>query len=86
MEAVSELALAHRELALSLRDGDSAAAERHFRKAIALYRDCGELPHAADTHRLLGELLEREEPSSEGWAEYKAGLLLVAEGLDRQDS
>lgn len=85
MQAVPELALAHRELALALRDKEPGTAERHFRQAIELYRECGELLHAADTHRLLGELLQKGEPSNGGWAEYKAGLVLLAEGFDRQD-
>lgn len=85
MKAVPELALAHREVALALREEEPGTAERHFRKAIELYRQCGELLHAADTHRLLGELLQKEDPSNEGWAEYKEGLLLVAEGLERND-
>jgi tetratricopeptide (TPR) repeat protein len=84
MKAVPSLALAHRELALSVRDKNPEEAERHFRKAIDLYRECGEPTHAADTYRLLGDLLEGEAQGS-GCAEYKAGLLLIAEGLDRKD-
>ena len=84
MEAVPELALAHRELALSLRATDSKEATRHFRRAIALYRQCGELLNAADTHRLLGDLLKNEKSSS-ACNEYRTGLLLVADVLDRHD-
>lgn len=85
MEAVAELALAHRELALAMRDSKQDEAETHFRRAIDLYRECGELLHAADTHRLLGDLLTRTR-SGQACHEYRAGLDLVAAGLDRRDS
>lgn len=84
MELIPELALAHRELALAVQDESSAKAKKHFQQAIDFYRKCGELLHAADTHRLLGELLEKEDPKK-SWAEYKAGLTLVAQSLDRKD-
>lgn len=84
MEAVPELALAHRELGLCLRDSDTGEAERHFRVAIELYERCDEVDHAVDTHRLLGDLLERREPQL-GVASYRAGLLLIRSRLDRDD-
>lgn len=84
MDAVPELALAHRELALSVGDSDSTQAERHFRQAISLYEKCGELAHAADTCRLLGELLARDDPAR-SCAEFHAGLRLLARTLERTD-
>jgi tetratricopeptide (TPR) repeat protein len=76
-EMLPTQARAHRELALCLGDSAPDLAEENFREAIGLYRQCGELAHAADTHRLLGDLLERQRASG-GAAEYRAGLLLVA--------
>ncbi|MDQ3981707.1 MAG: tetratricopeptide repeat protein, partial [Actinomycetota bacterium] len=84
MDAMPELALAHRELALAVGDNDRLTAERHFRQAISLYETCGELAHAADTCRLLGELLARHDPTK-GCAEFHAGLRLLARTLERTD-
>ena len=84
MEALPELALAHRELGLCIAPHDSPNAEAHLRGAIDLYERCGEIDHAADTHRLLGDLLERNEQHS-GVAAYRAGLLLLERRLDRSD-
>jgi tetratricopeptide (TPR) repeat protein len=84
MEAVPEQALAHRELALSMGRRDEVAAERNLRRAIQLYEACGEIDHAADTYRLLGDLLERQEPHS-GADAYRAGLVLIAQRLERND-
>ncbi len=85
MEAVPELALAHRELALNLRSKAPKEAEKHFRRAIELYRECGEVLHAADTHRLLGDLLTDTASADRACAEYRAGLLAIVEQLDRKD-
>jgi hypothetical protein len=84
MDAMPELALAHRELALALGDTDASRAERHFRQAISLYEKCGELTHAADTCRLLGELLAQHD-QGRSYAEFHAGLRLLARTLDRLD-
>ena len=84
MDAKPELAFAHREVGLCLVEKDERAAEQHFRQAIELYTSCGEIDHAVDTHRLLGDLLERREPHA-GAVEYKAGLLLLASRLDGID-
>lgn len=84
MEAVPELALAHRELALSLRTTKPKDAQKHFRHAIALYGECGERLNAADTHRLLGDLLKAEK-SAPACDEYRKGLLLIADIVDRRD-
>jgi tetratricopeptide (TPR) repeat protein len=84
MEAVPELALAHRELGLSLKDRNGEQGEEHLRRAIALYDQCGETIHAADTYRLLGELLERSNPDA-GRDAYHAGLRLIAQSLDTAD-
>lgn len=84
MEAVPELALAHRELGLCLAQNDSSTAEAHLREAIALYESCDEIDHAADTHRLLGDLLEGRERYA-GVDTYKAGLALISHRLDRRD-
>jgi tetratricopeptide (TPR) repeat protein len=85
MEAVPELALAHRELALIIRARAPKKAEKHFGRAIELYRQCGEPLNAADTHRLLGDLLSRGTEPDAARGEYRKGLLLVAAGLDRRD-
>lgn len=86
MEAVPELALAHRELALSIRERQHEVAAEHFTTAIELYERCGERLHAADTYRLLGELLEGEKGDATGGRDaYHAGLRLLAQGLDRVD-
>lgn len=84
MQAVPELALAHRELALSLSGEAPEDAEKHFRIAIELYEQCAEGLHAADAHRLLGDLLVKQK-SAAPWGEYRKGLVLVAEALDRKD-
>ncbi|MFN2586659.1 MAG: tetratricopeptide repeat protein [Actinomycetota bacterium] len=84
MDAMPELALAHRELALALGHVDPPKAERHFRQAISLYEKCGELAHAADTCRLLGELLAGHD-QARSYAEFHAGLRLLARTLDRLD-
>ena len=85
MEAVPELALAHRELALIIRQDDPSTAVDHFTAAIELYERCGEATHAADTYRLLGELLETEDDPAASKEAYHAGLRLIAQGLDRAD-
>jgi tetratricopeptide (TPR) repeat protein len=85
MAAVPEQALAERELALCLREDAPDQAEKHFRAAIDLYKECQELMHAADTHRLLGDLLARAGRSDEACTEYRSGLLAIGEGLDRSD-
>lgn len=84
MEAVPELALAHRELALSLVDKYPEDARKHFLNAIELCVRCGEELHAADTQRLLGDLLIKEQ-SARAWGEYRSGLMLIAGSLDRSD-
>ncbi len=81
MEAVAELALAHRELGVCVSERDRRQGEEHLRKAIALYEECGEVTHAADTYRLLGELLETVNPE-ESRVAYHTGLRLLAETLD----
>lgn len=85
MEAVPELALAHRELALSVRVRDPDGAAAHLTIAIALYEKCGEPTHAADTYRLLGELREAHDDPAGGREAYHAGLQLIARGLERVD-
>lgn len=84
MQAIPELALAHRELGLCLAQDDSATAEAHLRQAIALYESCDEIDNAADTHRLLGDLLEGRERYA-GVDTYRAGLALISRRLDRRD-
>lgn len=84
MEAVPELALTHRELGLCLADEDPTGAETHLREAIALYERCDEIDHAADTYRLLGDLLERHEAHA-GAPEYRSGLLLISSRLGRKE-
>ena len=83
MDLVPEQALAHREMALASDDEREAA--QHFRTAIDLYKRCSELIHAADTHRLLAQLLESSGAAKDACAEYKAGLALIAEVTDRKD-
>ena len=84
MQAKPELALAHRELGLALRTRDPSATARHLRKSIRLYLDCGEGLHAADVHRLLGSFLEDRGDPTGAFNEYKKGLLMIAEELDRE--
>jgi tetratricopeptide (TPR) repeat protein len=84
MEALPELALTHRELGLCLTIEDPTAAEAHLREAIALYERCDEIDHAADTCRLLGDMLEQREPHA-GALEYRSGLLLISGRLGRMD-
>ncbi|MDQ3981445.1 MAG: helix-turn-helix transcriptional regulator [Actinomycetota bacterium] len=84
MEAVPELALTHRELGLCLSERDREHAEAHLRRATVLYDQCGETVHAADTYRLLGELLEPFDPSA-GRDAYHAGLRLIAQTLEVDD-
>lgn len=85
MEAVPELALAHRELALIIQEHDPSPAVDHFTAAIELYGRCGETTHAADTYRLLGELLDAQNDPAASKDAYHAGLRLIAQGLDRAD-
>lgn len=84
MEAVPEQALAHRELGLAVAGADEAEAERHLRSAAELYRRCGEIDHAADTYRLIGDLVARRMPDAAA-DEYRAGLLLISGRLTRSD-
>lgn len=84
MEAVPVRATTHRELGLCLAEEDPTAAEVHLREAIALYESFGEIDHAADTYRILGDLLERTEPHA-GSNEYRSGLLLISDRLGRKD-
>lgn len=84
MDAIPELALAHRELALAVGEMNPSIAERHFRTAIDLYEQCGESVHAADTYRLLGELLQSRAPLTAA-ATFHTGLRVLAQGLDRID-
>lgn len=84
MDAVAEFAFAHRELALAIGDDDAPRAERHFRQAISLYEKCGQLAYAADTCRLLGELLAHHD-EARSYAEFHAGLRLLARTLERID-
>ena len=83
MEAAPELALAHRELGLCLRERDREAAERHFREAAELYDTCGEVIHAAHVYRLLGDLLDPLDPEA-GKDAYRTGLDLIAQALEGQ--
>lgn len=83
-EALPEQALAHRELGLCLSASDPKAAERHLRAAIDLYETCGEVDHAADAYRLLGDLLESARSNS-GVVAYRAGLALISKRIDRND-
>jgi tetratricopeptide (TPR) repeat protein len=81
MEAIPELALAHRELGLCLSERHREQAEEHLRRATVLYDQCGETIHAADTYRLLGELLEPIDPDA-GRDAYHEGLRLIAQSLE----
>ena len=81
MEAVPELALAHRELGLCLRDRDRHAAEMNLRRAAELYGQCGETIHAADTYRLVGDMLDPLDPAA-GKDAYRAALDLIAQSLE----
>lgn len=84
MEAVPEQALAHRELGLAVAGADEAEAERHLRRAAELYQRCGEIDHAADTYRLLGDLVARRVPHAAA-EEYRAGLLLISGRVPSSD-
>lgn len=84
MDAIPELALAHRELALAVAKANPSTAEQHLRTAIDLYERCGEAVHAADTYRLLGELLQSRSPLTAA-ATFHAGLRVLAKNLDRMD-
>lgn len=77
MDAKPELALAYRELGLSLKERSPDDARRYLREAITTYSACGESLHEAETHRLLGDLLDDLGQSDSACAQYKAGLLAM---------
>lgn len=81
MEAIPELALAHRELGLCLRERDPQRAQDHLREASLLYAQCGETIHAADTYRLLGDMLDPLDPAA-GKDAYRTALDLIAQSLE----
>lgn len=74
---VGELALAHRELGLCYVGTHPRLAERHLKKAIALYRDAGQHLHVAATYRELGDLLCSEGREQSGRDAYREGLLAL---------
>lgn len=84
MEAVPELALAHRELALNLVRKDAETAATHLEKSIELYEASGEVLHAADTRRLLGDLLAKQQ-SPTALGQYRKALMLLADSLEHAD-
>lgn len=84
MIAVPEQALAHRELGLCLLGSKPREAEAHLREAIALYERCGEVDHAADTYRVLGDLVTHRDAAA-GSDAYRAGLLLIGGKLGRDN-
>jgi tetratricopeptide (TPR) repeat protein len=75
---VSEQALVHRELGLSLLDEDPDAAEKHFTQSIDLFVRTGEKAELAASYRALGDLLDTRGNRDGSRQTYREGLVAVS--------
>jgi tetratricopeptide (TPR) repeat protein len=74
---VSERALVHRELGVSLLNDDPDGAEKHFAESIDLFLKTEERTELAASYRALGDLLEEKGNTDESRRVYRDGLLAV---------
>ena len=74
---ISERALVHRELALSLLDDDQAQSEKHLSESIALLHRTGERAELAASYKALGDLLQARGQIEESRQTYRDGLVAV---------
>lgn len=80
---VSQLAIAHRELALCQMRSDPQNAEKNLKRAIELYDRAAEPIQLAITYRALGDLLKDQGESSAGSDAYRTGIMSLEEALFR---
>ncbi len=73
-EDVGELALAHLEYGLCMKESDADVCEEHLRKAVALYTDAQQFLRAARAHRVLGDVLLERGRDEEASSVFRAGL------------
>jgi tetratricopeptide (TPR) repeat protein len=71
------LAWAHRELGLTLLEGNTAGAEKHFRIAIEIYERSEQTADIAVTYRALGDLLCAQGDREAGYEAYRTGILAL---------
>jgi tetratricopeptide (TPR) repeat protein len=74
-EDLSELGLAHRELALCDLERDTDKAEKNLRRAIELFGRAEEPMQVAATYRILGDLFRTADRGDESWEAYRTGLV-----------
>ena len=74
---VSERALVHRELALSVLDSDPARAEKHLAESIEQFRRTGERTELAGSYRVLGDLIDSQGNTEASRRIYRDGLVAV---------
>jgi tetratricopeptide (TPR) repeat protein len=72
-----ELALAHLELGLCIKDDDPKRAEKHLKKAVDLYTDAEQFLRAARAHRVLGDMLIEQGREDEACKVFRAGLWVL---------
>ena len=76
-EDVGELALAHLELGLCVKDADPKKGEKHLREAVRLYTKAEHFLRAARAHRVLGDMLIEQERGDEACKVFRAGLWVL---------
>lgn len=76
-EDVGELALTHLELGLCTKGDDPKRAEKHLKKAVALYTDAEQFLRAARAHRVLGDMLMEQKRTDEACKVFRAGLWVL---------
>jgi tetratricopeptide (TPR) repeat protein len=72
---VSELAQAHRELALCALDADPGQVEKDLHRAIELFERAEEPMQIAATYRVLGDFLRNSGRTEEGCEAYRTGIV-----------
>ena len=76
-EDVGELALAHLELGLCIKDDDAKKGEKHLREAVRLYTQAEHFLRAARAHRVLGDVLMEQGREDEACKVFRAGLWVL---------
>ncbi|MDQ4124836.1 MAG: helix-turn-helix domain-containing protein [Actinomycetota bacterium] len=76
-EDLGELALAHLELGLCIKEDDPKKGEKHLRDAVRLYTDAEHFLRAARAHRVLGDMLMEQGREDEACKVFRAGLWVL---------
>lgn len=71
------LAEAHGELGRTIDGSDPSIAEKHFRTAIELYEQAGQLVDIALTYRALGDLFSGRGESDAACDAYRTGIMAL---------